>query len=181
MRRGRTSVASTVGYRCFMMSDALQACVEAEETRQSRLQKPRREARRTHTTTRLLAALAGPLEQHPPRRDRVVLGRTPPSGCGSSQAASRPAGAMETLTKPFRSRVAASLDRTGMRTSTLGRQAVGDPLPVRQLRRCRSPRLAVACQVPVFIEACRRAHVAPVPSRGNAPRNFSPNRTEADR
>ena len=29
--------------------------------------------------------------------------------------------------------------------------------------------------------ACRRAHVAPVPSRGNAPRNSSPNRTEADR
>ena len=88
---------------------------------------------------------------------------------------------METLTKPFRSRVAASLDRTGMRTSTLGRQAVGDPIPVRQLRRGRSPRLAMACQVLAFIEACRRAHVAPVPSRGNAPRNFSPNRTEADR
>ena len=119
--------------------------------------------------------------KHPPGQYRVVLGRTPPSGCGSSQAASRPAGAMETLTKPFRSRVAASLDRTGMRTSTLGRQAVGDPIPVRQLRPGRSPRLAMACRVPVFIEACRRAHVAPVPSRGNAPRNSSPNRTEADR
>ena len=29
--------------------------------------------------------------------------------------------------------------------------------------------------------ACSRAQVAPVPSRGNAPRNSSPNRTEADR
>ena len=88
---------------------------------------------------------------------------------------------MQTLTKPFRSRVAASLERTGMRTSTLGRQAVGDPIPVRQLRPGRSPRLAMACQVPVFIEASSRAQVAPVPSRGNAPRNSSPNRTEADR
>ena len=88
---------------------------------------------------------------------------------------------METLTKQFESRVGVSLDRTGIRTSTLGRQAVGDPILVRQLRPGRSPRLAMACQVPVFIEACRRAHVAPVPSRGNAPRNSSPNRTEADR
>ena len=60
-------------------------------------------------------------------------------------------------------------------------QAVGYLNPVCQLRPGRSPRLAMACQVPVFIEACRRAHVAPVPSRGNAPRNSSPNRTEADR
>ena len=119
--------------------------------------------------------------KHPPGQYRVVLGRTPPSGCGSSQAASRPVGAMETLTKQFESRVDVSLDRTGMRTSTLGRQAVGDPILVRQLRPGRSPRLAMACQVAVFIEACRQAHVAPVPSRGNAPRNSSPNRTEADR
>ena len=115
---------------------------------------------------------------HPPGQYRVVLGRTPPSGCGSSQAASRAVGAMETLTKQFESRVGVSLDRTGIRTSTLGRQAVGDPIPVRQLRPGRSPRLAMACQVPVFIEACSRAHVAPVPSRGNAPaRSFCSGRT----
>ena len=57
-------------------------------------------------------------------------------------------------------------------------------LPVRQLCPGRSPRLAVAYQVAVFIEACSRAHVAPGPCslpRGNAPRNSSPNRTEADR
>ena len=89
--------------------------------------------------------------------------------------------AMETLTKHFESRVGASLERTGVTPSTFDLQAVGYLNPVRQLRPGRSPRLAMACQVPVFIEACRQAHVAPVPSRGNAPRNSSPNRTEADR
>ena len=88
---------------------------------------------------------------------------------------------METLTKHFESRVGASLERTGLKPSTFDLRAVGYLNPVRQLRPGRSPRLAMACQVPVFIEACRRAHVAPVPSRGNAPRNSSPNRTEADR
>ena len=118
---------------------------------------------------------------HPPGQYRVVLGRTPPSACGSSQAASRPVGAMETLTKHFESRVGASLERTGLKPSTFGLQAVGYLNPVRQLRPGRSPRLAMACQVPVVIKACRQAQVAPVPSRGNAPRNSSPNRTEADR
>ena len=88
---------------------------------------------------------------------------------------------MKTLTKQIQSRVDASLKRTGLKPSTFGLQAVGYLNPVRQLRPGRSPRLAMACQVPVFIEACRRAHVAPVPSQGNAPRNSSPNRTEADR
>ena len=118
---------------------------------------------------------------HPPGQYRVVLGRTPPSACGSSQAASRPVTAMETLTKQFESRVTGFLERTGLKPSTFDLQAVGYLNPVRQLRPGRSPRLAMACQVPVFIEACRRAHVAPVPSRGNAPRNYPPNRTEADR
>ena len=88
---------------------------------------------------------------------------------------------METLTKQFESRVGASLERTGLKPSTFDLRAVGYLNPVRQLRPGRSPRLAMACQVAVFIEACRQAHVAPVPSRGNAPRNSSPNRTEADR
>ena len=79
---------------------------------------------------------------------------------------------METLTKHFESRVDTSLERTGVTPSTFGLQAVGDPNPVRQLRPGRYPETGDACQVPVFIEACRRAHVAPVPSRGNAPRNF---------
>ena len=88
---------------------------------------------------------------------------------------------METLTEHFESRVTGFLERTGLKPSTFGLQAVGYLNPVRQLRPGRSQRLAMACQVPGFIEACRRAHVAPVPSRGNAPRNSSPNRTEADR
>ena len=88
---------------------------------------------------------------------------------------------METLTKHFESRVTGFLERTGLKPSMFGLRAVGDPNLMRQLRLGRSPRLARACQVPAFIEACRRAHVAPVPSRGNAPRNSSPNRTEADR
>ena len=88
---------------------------------------------------------------------------------------------METLTKHFESRVGASLERTGLKPSTFGLQAVGYLNPVRQLRPGRSPRLAMACQVAVVIKACRQAQVAPVPSRGNAPRNSSPNRTEADR
>ena len=88
---------------------------------------------------------------------------------------------MKTLTRHFESRVDATLERTGLKPSTFGLQAVGYLNPVRQLRPDRSSTLVMACQVPVFIEACRRAHVAPVPSRGNAPRNSSPNRTEADR
>ena len=52
-----------------------------------------------------------------------------------------------------------------------GREAVdvrpvggrGDPNLVRQLRPGRPPRLAMACQVLAFIEACSRAHVAPGP------------------
>ena len=58
----------------------------------------------------------------------------------------------------------------------------GPTLPVRQLCPGRSPRLAVAYQVAVFIEACSRAICGPCSlPRGNAPRNSSPNRTEADR
>ena len=66
---------------------------------------------------------------------------------------------METLTKHFESRVGASLERTGLQPSTFDLRAVGYLNPVRQLRPGRSPRLAMVCQVPVFIEACRRASV----------------------
>ena len=89
---------------------------------------------------------------------------------------------METLTKHFESRVDVSLERTGVKPSTFGLRAVGYLNPVRQLRPGRSPRLAMACQVPVFIEACRQGPCGPCSlPRGNAPRNSSPNRTEADR
>ena len=46
---------------------------------------------------------------------------------------------METLTRHFESRVDATLERTGVKPSTFGLQAVGDPNPVRQLRPGRSP------------------------------------------
>ena len=46
---------------------------------------------------------------------------------------------METLTRHFESRVDASLERTGLKPSTFGLQAVGDPNLVRQLRPGRSP------------------------------------------
>ena len=56
---------------------------------------------------------------------------------------------METLTKHFQSRVDASFERTGLKPSTFDLRAVGYLNPVRQLRPGRSPRLAMACQVPV--------------------------------
>ena len=46
---------------------------------------------------------------------------------------------METLTRHFESRVDATLERTGVKPSTFGLQAVGDPNLVRQLRPGRSP------------------------------------------
>ena len=47
--------------------------------------------------------------------------------------------AMGMLTKQFQSRVAASVERTGVKPSTFGLQAVGYLNPVRQLRPGRSP------------------------------------------
>ena len=64
---------------------------------------------------------------------------------------------METLTEHFMSRVDAFLDRTGMGPTTLGRQAVGDPNLVRQLRDGRSPTLAMVDQVMAFMEAYDQA------------------------
>ena len=75
-----------------------------------------------------------------------------------------PVGAMETLAKPLQSRVAASLDSMGMRTSPLGRQVVGDPIVAHEL-----PPAAPRGQVPVSIEACSPAHVAPVPPGATRP------------
>ena len=50
---------------------------------------------------------------------------------------------METLKGLFMARVDAFLERTGVAPATLGRQAVGDPNLVRQLRHGRSPTLAI--------------------------------------
>ena len=51
----------------------------------------------------------------------------------------------------------AFLERTGVGPTTLGRQAVGDPNLVRELRLGRSPRLALADRILAFIEAYDRA------------------------
>ena len=60
---------------------------------------------------------------------------------------------METLKGLFMARVDAFLERTGVGPTTLGRQAVGDPNLVRQLRHGRSPTLATADQLLAFMEA----------------------------
>ena len=54
---------------------------------------------------------------------------------------------METLKGLFMARVDAFLERTGVGPTTLGRQAVGDPNLLRQLRHGRSPTLATADQL----------------------------------
>ena len=64
---------------------------------------------------------------------------------------------METLTELFRARVDAFLERTGVGPTTLGRQAVGDPNLVRELRDGRSPTLATVDQVVAFMETFDQA------------------------
>ena len=81
---------------------------------------------------------------------------------------------METLTEHFRARVDAFLERTGVKPSTFGLEATGDPNLVRQLRLGRSPRLATADQILAFMEAFDEAHVDPVSSRSNRLRGSSP-------
>ena len=54
---------------------------------------------------------------------------------------------MEMLKGLFMARVDAFLERTGVAPATLGRQAVGDPNLVRELRDGRSPTLATADQL----------------------------------
>ena len=81
---------------------------------------------------------------------------------------------METLAEFFESRVAGLLEHTGLRPSTFGLQAMGDPNLIRQLRMGRSPRLATADQILAFMEAFDQAHVDPVSSRSNLFRDSSP-------
>ena len=54
---------------------------------------------------------------------------------------------METLKGLFMARQDTFLERTGVGPTTLGRQAVGDPNLVRELRHGRSPTLATADQL----------------------------------
>ena len=74
---------------------------------------------------------------------------------------------METLKGLFMARVDAFLERTGVAPATLGRQAVGDPNLVRQLRHGRSPTLATVDQLLAFMEGFDEAGVDPVSSRSD--------------
>jgi predicted transcriptional regulator len=58
---------------------------------------------------------------------------------------------MKTLTEHFHSTVEEFLERTGFKPTEFGRQAVGDPSLVLNLRRGRSPTLATADRILAFI------------------------------
>ena len=81
---------------------------------------------------------------------------------------------METLKGLFMARGDAFLERTGVAPATLGRQAVGDPNLVRELRHGRSPTLATVDQLLAFMEGFDEAGVDPVSSRIDRLRDSSP-------
>jgi hypothetical protein len=60
---------------------------------------------------------------------------------------------MQTMSDQFRKRVEAFLEASGFKPTEFGRQAVGDPSFVLNLRRGRSPTLATADKVLAFIPA----------------------------
>ena len=64
---------------------------------------------------------------------------------------------MQSITDQFRKRVEAFLEATGFKPSDFGRQAVGDPSFVLNLRRGRSPTLSTADKVLAFIAASEDA------------------------
>ena len=57
---------------------------------------------------------------------------------------------METLECQFKSRVSAFLERTGMKPTTFGIKALGDPNLMRQISRGRSPSLRTADRILAF-------------------------------
>jgi len=61
------------------------------------------------------------------------------------------------ISDEFREQVEAFIAASGVRPSEFGRQAVGDPSFVLNLRRGRSPTLATADKVLAFIERCEAA------------------------
>ena len=58
---------------------------------------------------------------------------------------------MKTLTEQFNSTVDEFLERTGFKPTEFGRQSVGDPSLILNLRRGRSPTLATADRILAFI------------------------------
>jgi hypothetical protein len=60
---------------------------------------------------------------------------------------------MKTLTEQFLDAIDGYLARSGTKPSEFGRQAIGDPSLVLNLRRGRSPTLATADKILAFIRA----------------------------
>lgn len=60
---------------------------------------------------------------------------------------------MQTMSDQFRKQVETFLEASGFKPTEFGRQAVGDPSFVLNLRRGRSPTLATADKVLAFISA----------------------------
>ena len=83
---------------------------------------------------------------------------------------------MQTLEEQFNTPVSVFLGRTGLRPTTLGMRAVGDPSLLRQIERGRSPSLRTADRVLAFIGTYEwdsdgaRAR----PARGRRPRRMPP-------
>ncbi len=98
-----------------------------------------------------------PLDADGGLRGPQLLGRPGQAAQPAREAVPRPVAAMETLTKHFESRVDGFLERTGLKPSMFGLRATGDPNLMRQLRRGRSPTLALADRVLAFMDDYDRA------------------------
>jgi predicted transcriptional regulator len=70
---------------------------------------------------------------------------------------------MRTLSEQFRQTVEAFLARSRIKPTEFGRQAVGDPSFVLNLRRGRSPTLATADKVLAFIASFEKGGLAAAP------------------
>jgi hypothetical protein len=66
---------------------------------------------------------------------------------------------MRTISEQFLARVEGFIETSGFKPSEFGRQALGDPTFVLNLRRGRSPTLATADKVMAFIAAVEAAEL----------------------
>ena len=81
---------------------------------------------------------------------------------------------MQTLEEQFNTRLNAFLGSTGLRPTTLGMQALGDPNLMRQIERGRSPSLRTADRVLAFVADCDLDSGGPrTPPRGHRRRKPS--------
>lgn len=72
---------------------------------------------------------------------------------------------MRTISEQFLARVEGFIEASGFKPSEFGRQALGDPTFVLNLRRGRSPTLATADKVMAFIAAVEAAELGRRPKR----------------